>query len=549
MASQETGKIYALDLDREEWVERLAGIGQPKFRADQLVQWLWQKRVYDVNEMTNLSKSMRDEMKQIIDFQLPDMIKEQRSKDGTRKFLWRFRDGQTVESVLMQYNDRLTACLSTQVGCPLQCLFCATGLSGFSRNLSPGEIAAQFLAMEKIIGHDISNVVYMGMGEPFLNTDNVLKSIHMLNDDKMRNLGIRHFTVSTSGVLPGIIALANSGLRVRLAISLHAVDDELRGQLMPINQRYPLAELRETMEEYQKITGDRITIEYALFGGVNDSVEHARELVRYLKGIHVFINLIPFNAVDGRFEKPSAEAVLKFRKVLDTAGFEAEIRQERGADIDAACGQLRRKASSGEACRLDDKPGFRPSADDKPRKTGGERRAGKPAGERTRAKTTRTYKRTDSEPGSGSYGTERKKTGSGFAGKRADDKPRKTYGERGGEKSATKENFGESSRKQREKTPGKKPFEKQGDISKRRKTSEPDKEHYRSGKKKEERPSFKGQREGSSPVEREGKWYEGASKQRAAKPLKASAKRAVKTPADGAKRKPKAAPKQRAKKK
>jgi len=240
--------------------------------------------------------------------------------DGTRKYLWRLRDGNSVESVLLKQDDRLTACISTQVGCPLQCTFCATGLSGYVRNLTSGEIAGQFLAMEKNLGREINNLVYMGMGEPFLNTEEVLKSVRMLNNPKMRNLGIRHITISTSGIIPGIESLADSGLGVRLAISLHAADDELRSALMPVNQTYPVAELRAAMQEYQKITGNRITVEYALFGGVNDSVDRARELVRYLKGIHVFINLIPFNAVDGRYEKPRSEDVMRFRMVLETAG-------------------------------------------------------------------------------------------------------------------------------------------------------------------------------------------------------------------------------------
>ena len=337
-------KRYALELDNSEWKEYIEkGLEEPKFRADQICQWLWQKHTDDTEEMTNLSKPLREKLAEKMDFAYPTLAREQRSQDGTRKFLWQLRDGESVESVLMKYSDRLTACISTQVGCPLQCTFCATGLSGFVRNLSAGEIAGQVLAIEKHIGREVNNVVYMGMGEPFLNTDAVLKSVRMLNDPKLRSLGIRHITISTSGVIPGIKALAASGLGVRLAVSLHAADDELRSFLMPVNQTYPAADLRRAMQEYQESTGDRVTIEYALFGGVNDSVERARELVRFLKGIHVFVNLIPFNAVDGRYEKPKAEDVLRFRNILQTAGFETEIRSEQGADIDAACGQLRRK--------------------------------------------------------------------------------------------------------------------------------------------------------------------------------------------------------------
>lgn len=347
-------KRYALELDNSEWKEYIEkGLEEPKFRADQICQWLWQKHTDDTEEMTNLSKPLREKLAEKMDFAYPTLAREQRSQDGTRKFLWQLRDGESVESVLMKYSDRLTACISTQVGCPLQCTFCATGLSGFVRNLSAGEIAGQVLAIEKYIGREVNNVVYMGMGEPFLNTDAVLKSVRMLNDPKLRSLGIRHITISTSGVIPGIKALAASGLGVRLAVSLHAADDELRSFLMPVNQTYPAADLRRAMQEYQESTGDRVTIEYALFGGVNDSVERARELVRFLKGIHVFVNLIPFNAVDGRYEKPKAEDVLRFRNILQTAGFETEIRSEQGADIDAACGQLRRKTVGGGSAPLE----------------------------------------------------------------------------------------------------------------------------------------------------------------------------------------------------
>lgn len=345
-----TEKIYAPDMDFGEWKEYTEkALEEPAYRAGQICQWIWQKRADSPEDMTNLSKQLRDKLAEKLDFAFPQLAREQKSADGTRKFLWRLRDGESVESVLMKQGDRLTACISTQVGCPLQCTFCATGLSGFVRNLSAGEIAGQVAAIEKKIGREINNVVYMGMGEPFLNTEAVLKSIRMLNDPKLRNLGIRHITVSTSGVIPGIRALAESGLGVRLAISLHAADGELRSMIMPVNNSYPVEDLREALVEYQEATGDRITIEYALFGGVNDGVERARELVRWLRGIHVYVNLIPCNSVEGRYAKPEAEDVLRFKSVLQTAGFECEIRAEQGADIDAACGQLRRKENGIDA--------------------------------------------------------------------------------------------------------------------------------------------------------------------------------------------------------
>lgn len=445
-----TNIIYALDLDNSEWTQILdEEFGEPGFRADQICQWLWQKRVFDVADMTNLSKSLRDLLETRIEFGVPILIKEQRSSiDGTRKYLWQMSDGQSVESVLMRHGERLTACLSTQVGCPLGCTFCATGLSGYVRNLSAGEIAGQFLAMEKIVGRDINNAVYMGMGEPFLNTEAVLKSVRMLNDTGMRNLGIRHIAISTSGIIPGIRELAESGLGVRLAVSLHTADEELRSALMPVNETFPLDELKRSMQEYQKITGNRITIEYALFGGVNDSVEDARLLLRYLKGIHVFINLIPFNQVDGRYERPAPENILKFRTVLETAGFEAEIREEQGADIDAACGQLRRKTMAGEPCKLEAGPKVR-AVDAKKGEAGLPQKKGV---------VSRRTSRMKERPEASAHPREKtEKAGTKVSGGFVEG--------RGAKRPASKD--------------------------KRRKTDAPPKERYRSGKIKEERPLYR----------------------------------------------------------
>ena len=443
-------KIYALDLDKGEWAQLLEKeFGQPKFRADQICQWIWQKRVFDAADMTNLSKSLRDDLAEKIEFGGPLLIKEQRSQtDGTRKYLWQLSDGQSVESVLMKQGERLTACISTQVGCPLGCTFCATGLSGYVRNLSAGEIAGQFLAMEKAAERDIGNLVYMGMGEPFLNTEAVLKSVRMLNDPDMRNLGIRHIAISTSGVVPGILELAASGLGVRLAVSLHAADDELRSTLMPVNETFPLDDLRKAMQDYQRITGNRITIEYALFGGVNDSVEHARLLLRYLKGIHVFINLIPYNSVDGRYERPSAENVLKFRSVLETAGFEAEIREELGTDIDAACGQLRRKTKAGEPCLLESAP---------------------------KAAVRDEGKKKAPHPPKRNAAASRKTTAPARAGRYPGEVPQKK------ERAGTKASGGFVEERRTGKPAG----------DKRRKADAPAKDRYRSGKMKEERPVYR----------------------------------------------------------
>ena len=336
--------IKALELNWEEWVSTLEKMGEPRFRAEQICRWIWKRRISSVVEMTDLSKDLRDRLVEKIDFSLPEMVREDRSKiDGTRKFLWKMSDGCTVESALLKQHDRLTVCVSSQVGCPLACPFCATGMGGFTRNLTAGEIAGQFLATEAHVGREVNNLVFMGMGEPLLNTDAVIKAVAMLNHPKMRQLGIRHIAISTSGIIPGIKELADSQVGARLAVSLHASSDELRDELVPVNRRYPLAELAAAMHDYQERTGDRINIGYALFRGVNDTVEHARDLIRYLRGLHVFINLIPGNPTAGGYERSAVEDTLKFQNVLKTAGFECDIRVERGTDIDAACGQLKGK--------------------------------------------------------------------------------------------------------------------------------------------------------------------------------------------------------------
>ena len=336
--------IKALELNWEEWVSTLEKMGEPRFRAEQICRWIWKRRISSVVEMTDLSKDLRDRLVGKIDFSLLEMVREDRSKiDGTRKFLWKMSDGCTVESALLKQHDRLTVCVSSQVGCPLACPFCATGMGGFTRNLTAGEIAGQFLATEAHVGREVNNLVFMGMGEPLLNTDAVIKAVTMLNHPKMRQLGIRHIAISTSGIIPGIKELADSQVGARLAVSLHASSDELRDELVPVNRRYPLAELAAAMHDYQERTGDRINIGYTLFRGVNDTVEHARDLIRYLRGLHVFINLIPGNPTAGGYERSAVEDTLKFQNVLKTAGFECDIRVERGTDIDAACGQLKGK--------------------------------------------------------------------------------------------------------------------------------------------------------------------------------------------------------------
>ncbi|HCL79601.1 MAG TPA: 23S rRNA (adenine(2503)-C(2))-methyltransferase RlmN, partial [Synergistaceae bacterium] len=279
----------------------------------------------------------------------PVLVREETSRDGTKKFLWQLQDGERIETVLLSHGSHATACLSSQVGCPLSCSFCATGASGFVRNLSAGEIVGQLLAMERRMGANIENVVYMGMGEPFLNIDALFKSIFILNAPKMRNMGARHITVSTSGVVPGILALADLSIPVRLSVSLHAPNERLRTKLMPVNRQYSLSALMKALKTYQDKTGERITLEYIMIQKENDHPELAYELAALLSGLGVYVNLIPYNPVDGRYERSEPERVRAFADVLTRLGIENEIRREKGTDINAACGQLRLRTAERQA--------------------------------------------------------------------------------------------------------------------------------------------------------------------------------------------------------
>ncbi|MDR3280383.1 MAG: 23S rRNA (adenine(2503)-C(2))-methyltransferase RlmN [Synergistaceae bacterium] len=332
----------ALLKNHDAWASYFASLNEPSYRAAQICDWLWKRGIWDVGSMTDLGKNLRELLPEAIDFSHPEISSESKASDGTKKFLVTMPGGATVETALLKHGPRLTACVSTQVGCPVGCPFCVTGAGGFDRNLSAGEIAAQLVTMERHIGRAIQSVVMMGMGEPFLNTDETLEAVRMLNSPKMRGLGIRHITISTVGIIPGIRALTESGLGVRLAVSLHAADDELRNRLAPCNSNYPLGDLMESLRDYQRVTGDRITIEYAMFKDVNDSIAHARALVRRLHGLHSYVNLIPANESGMGYERSDPESILKFQSVLQSAGFESEIRVERGTEINASCGQLRR---------------------------------------------------------------------------------------------------------------------------------------------------------------------------------------------------------------
>ena len=332
----------ALELSLNDWQIFFANWGEPKFRAGQICQWIYAKKVFDYHSMSNLSKDLREKLSGNVLMTLPILIKQQTSRDGTKKYLWQLNDGARIESVLLNHGGHKTACISSQAGCPLGCMFCETGANGFTRNLTRGEILGQFLMMEKLNGSDISNIVFMGMGEPLLNEAAVFSAIRSLNDKNMRNLGARHITISTSGIVPGIEDLADFEVALRLSVSLHAPNDALRSKLMPINKQYPLQKLVAALRRYRERTGERITFEYALIDRVNDEPEHAYEMAALLDGLAPYINLIPFNPIPSRPELRRSEParVKAFCGALSGLKIEFELRKERGGDIMAACGQL-----------------------------------------------------------------------------------------------------------------------------------------------------------------------------------------------------------------
>jgi len=337
-----------LDLDMAALDAQMAMWGEPRFRSGQLWQWLYVKLATDWAEMTNLPKSLRERLAHmyLLDPLMP--INEQHAQDGqTEKTLFRLADSATVESVLMRYEGRNTVCVSTQVGCPIGCVFCATGQSGFVRNLSAGEIIAQPLYFARRIrqeGQSVNNIVVMGMGEPLLNYEATWQAIKTWNDRQGFNIGARRITLSTAGYIPGITRLAQEPLQVGLAVSLHAPTDALRSDLVPLNKTYPLAALLEACRAYVSHTGRRITFEYALIDGINDSAAQARHLAALLKGLLCHVNLIPLNPCPGIDLRPSRpERVEAFQRALEEKGIPVTVRLRRGIDIQAGCGQLRQQ--------------------------------------------------------------------------------------------------------------------------------------------------------------------------------------------------------------
>ena len=333
-------KDYTLD----ELKEELKELGEKPFRAEQIYKWLYEARVSSFDDMTNLSLELRETLKQEYEIKEFKILKKQVAVDGTRKYLFDVLDGNAIETVLMEYHHGFSICVSSQIGCKMGCKFCASTGIPFARNLTSGEIIEQIMAVERDTNVRISNIVFMGIGEPLDNYDNVVKAIRIINHPKGLNIGARHISISTSGLVPKIYQLAEENIQCTLSISLHATTDEQRSKMMPVNNRYPIEELLQACKDYIEKTHRRISFEYALAKENNDNLEDAKRLVKLLKGMLCHLNLIPINKIEnGAYTKSSNENIMKFRDYLNDHGIVATIRRELGSDIDAACGQLRRK--------------------------------------------------------------------------------------------------------------------------------------------------------------------------------------------------------------
>lgn len=333
-------------LNIAELEELTSKLGASKFRARQIHNWIYLKSVKGIDEMTDLSVKFRAQLKEVAKVTDVKIKVKQVSSDGTIKYLLEYPDRECVETVLMRFDNRanLTACVSSQVGCAVNCSFCATGKRGFIRNLDYKEIIEQVLTIQRDTGLKVTNIVFMGQGEPLLNLDNVLKAMKIFNEDFQ--VGARRLTVSTSGIIPQIYKLAQLDMQSTLALSLHASNHDMRSKLMPIENKYPMDELHKALKNYTDKTGRRITIEYLLIKDLNDTVQSAQELAYYLKDIKCNINLIPYNPTEKNdYQRPSNNSIMKFKYLMEHSGKKVTVRLERGADIDAACGQLRGKVN------------------------------------------------------------------------------------------------------------------------------------------------------------------------------------------------------------
>lgn len=346
LQEEKTEKIDIKSMYLDELTDYVKAIGLPAFRAKQLFSWMHEKYVGDTDSMTNLTKDMREKIKEDGFVVLKEETRQVSKKDGTVKFLFKLHDGQMIETVFMRYSYGNSICISSQAGCRMGCRFCASTIGGLVRNLSASEMLEQVYATMRLTGERISNIVIMGTGEPLDNYDNVIRFIRLITDEKGYNLSMRNITMSTCGIVPKIDELADEKLAITLAISLHAPNDEKRRSLMPIAEKYSIKEIIDACKRYFDITGRRISFEYSLVKGQNDSKEDALELAELLKGQNCHVNLIPVNSIEERnFEKGDNNSIQNFKLVLEKNSINVTIRRSVGSDIDAACGQLRRKYS------------------------------------------------------------------------------------------------------------------------------------------------------------------------------------------------------------
>ncbi|HWL94435.1 MAG TPA: 23S rRNA (adenine(2503)-C(2))-methyltransferase RlmN, partial [Phycisphaerae bacterium] len=345
--AKKSAQVHLLSIDLPELVRVLESLGEPAYRASQIMQWVYERAATSFEQMTNLSKSLREKLAAKFDLFTSEIVRRAASTDGTVKLLLRWPDGETSECVMLPSEHHVTACVSSQVGCPVGCRFCASGLDGVTRNLTPGEIVEQVLRVSAeavAAGGRLSNIVFMGLGEPLANYNNVVKSILTINAPWGPNIGARKITVSTVGLPKQIEKLADEGLQLNLALSLHAPNDKLRQELIPWAEKITIDQLIGACRYYFDETGREITLEYALLHGTNDLPEHARELATFARKLRCNVNLLRYNPVESLpYQRPSSEDAFAFQQLLRKHGVNAHIRTSRGLDIDAACGQLRRK--------------------------------------------------------------------------------------------------------------------------------------------------------------------------------------------------------------
>jgi 23S rRNA (adenine2503-C2)-methyltransferase len=347
MMNETTTKEYIMDLTEEELAEKIAVLNEPSYRAGQIFQWIYRRRVSDFSQMSNLSKVLRTELAKKFYILDSKLVTKSESRDGTTKYLLEYSGNRHVEAVLIPAKEHLTACLSTQFGCPVKCAFCATGQGPFLGDMSAGQIVEEFLQLQTqadLLKERVSHIVFMGMGEPLLNYDNLIKAIRIINSDWGFNIGARKITISTVGIPDRIRQLAKEGLQFNLALSLHVVDQKIREELIPMAKKYSLDKVIDAVVDYFDWTGREVTLEYLLLKDINCSIADAERLAKIARTVRANVNLIVYNPTSGKYQPPSQQTTNLFLKHLKSLGTNAHMRASRGSDIEAACGQLRKRS-------------------------------------------------------------------------------------------------------------------------------------------------------------------------------------------------------------